>query len=145
MFDRFHISFCCLLLCDQVASLSGAGGSMNTSSTVNNTDGKGGGTGGAAGSGGRGHDCSKAGGGQGGGETSPGSPKGSRNDDKCHQGNSPRRPIVIDKALVIRLASQYTPCAGCSAAVKALLKRPIHELRLLNAVMCDDEVNNALR
>lgn len=56
-----------------------------------------------------------------------------------------QQPIVVDKAHVIRLASQYTPCAGCSAAVKALLKRPIHELRLLNAVMTDDESNNTLR
>lgn len=54
-------------------------------------------------------------------------------------------PILVEKSQIIRLASQYTPCAGCSAAVKALLKRPIHELRLLNAVMTDDETNTALR
>ncbi|GAB5030588.1 Hypothetical protein NocV09_00302540 [Nannochloropsis oceanica] len=44
----------------------------------------------------------------------------------------------------MRLASQYTACTGCSAAVKALLARPLHELRLLNAVMADDPSQNAL-
>ncbi|CAM9294349.1 unnamed protein product [Chrysoparadoxa australica] len=40
-----------------------------------------------------------------------------------------------------QLATQYTPCAGCSAAVKSLLEKPINTLRLLNAVMedVDDE------
>jgi len=56
-----------------------------------------------------------------------------------------RKPVVVDKALIIRLASQYTPCAGCAAAVKALLKKPIQELRLLNAVMYEDETQGALR
>lgn len=44
-------------------------------------------------------------------------------------------PVVVERAEIIRLASQYTPCAGCSAAVKGLLQRPIEELRLVNAVM----------
>lgn len=50
---------------------------------------------------------------------------------------SPRRPapVVIEHSEIIRLASQYTPCAGCSAAVKGLLQRPIEELRLVNAVV----------
>lgn len=44
-------------------------------------------------------------------------------------------PVVIERSEVIRLASQYTSCAGCSAAVKGLLQRPIEELRLVNAVV----------
>ncbi len=56
-----------------------------------------------------------------------------------------RRPIVVDKAHITRMAAQYTPCAGCSAAVKALLKRPLAELRLLNAVMADNPAQNCLR
>ena len=44
-------------------------------------------------------------------------------------------PVVIERSEIIRLASQYTPCAGCSAAVKGLLQRPIQELRLVNAVV----------
>lgn len=44
-------------------------------------------------------------------------------------------PVVIERSEIIRLASQYTPCAGCSAAVKGLLQRPIEELRLVNAVV----------
>lgn len=44
-------------------------------------------------------------------------------------------PVVVERADIIRLASQYTSCAGCSAAVKGLLQRPIEELRLVNAVM----------
>lgn len=47
----------------------------------------------------------------------------------------PPPPVVIERSEIIRLASQYTPCAGCSAAVKGLLQRPIVELRLMNAVM----------
>jgi len=37
------------------------------------------------------------------------------------------------------MALAYTSCAGCSAAVKGLLQRPIEELRLVNAVVeeCD--------
>lgn len=53
--------------------------------------------------------------------------------------------MVVDKAQVIRLAGQYTPCAGCSAAVKLLLQRPIADNRLLNAVMADDPEGNCLR
>lgn len=51
--------------------------------------------------------------------------------------SSPCRParIVIERSEIIRLASQYTPCAGCSAAVKGLLQWPIEELRLVNAVV----------
>ncbi|CAM9506444.1 unnamed protein product [Phaeothamnion confervicola] len=44
-------------------------------------------------------------------------------------------PVLIEKTHIIRLASQYTPCAGCCATVKGLLERPITELRLLNAVV----------
>lgn len=44
-------------------------------------------------------------------------------------------PVVIERAEIARLASQYTPCAGCSAAVKGLLQRPIEQLRLVNAVV----------
>lgn len=49
--------------------------------------------------------------------------------------NSEPPVVKIERAEIIRMASQYTPCAGCSAAVKGLLQRPIEELRLVNAVM----------
>lgn len=49
-------------------------------------------------------------------------------------------PVVIERSEVIRLASQYTSCAGCSAAVKGLLQRPIEELRLVNAVVEESDV-----
>lgn len=52
--------------------------------------------------------------------------------------------MVVDKAQVIRLAGQYTPCAGCGSAVKALLARP-GDVRLLSAVMADDPEGNCLR
>lgn len=44
-------------------------------------------------------------------------------------------PVVIERSEIIRLASLYTRCAGCSAAVKGLLQRPIQDLRLVNAVV----------
>lgn len=47
--------------------------------------------------------------------------------------------VTIERSEIIRLASQYTPCAGCSVAVKGLLQRPIEELRLVNAVMEESE------
>eukprot|EP00903_Cladosiphon_okamuranus_P019575 g18003.t1 len=44
-------------------------------------------------------------------------------------------PIVIQRSEIINMAQAYTSCAGCSAAVKGLLQRPIEELRLVNAVV----------
>jgi hypothetical protein len=86
-----------------------------------------------------------AGGGAGAGQCPGGASGGAGNSSNPQSSDTTRKPVVIEKAHIIRLASQYTPCAGCSAAVKALLKKPIHELRLLSAVMYEDESNNALR
>lgn len=44
-------------------------------------------------------------------------------------------PVVIERSEIINMALAYTSCAGCSAAVKGLLQRPIEELRLVNAVV----------
>lgn len=44
-------------------------------------------------------------------------------------------PVVIQRSEIINMALAYTSCAGCSAAVKGLLQRPIEELRLVNAVV----------
>ncbi|CAN0559334.1 unnamed protein product, partial [Ectocarpus sp. 12 AP-2014] len=50
---------------------------------------------------------------------------------------SPSRPpsVMIERSEIVNMALAYTSCAGCSAAVKGLLQRPMEELRLVNAVV----------
>ncbi|CAB1110940.1 unnamed protein product [Ectocarpus sp. CCAP 1310/34] len=48
--------------------------------------------------------------------------------------------IVVEKELLAKLALHNTSCAGCVASVRALLARPLSELRMLKAVV--DEHGN---
>jgi hypothetical protein len=52
--------------------------------------------------------------------------------------------FVVHKEELIKLAGQYSTCAGCSAAVKGLLSKPVFELRLLNAVMDEGQETDCL-
>lgn len=74
----------------------------------------------------------------------------SRDDfDEILNGENPQTgqgdAICVSKEVISRLAAQYTTCAGCSAAVKALLSRPLAEVRLVNAVMEEDPQGRVLR
>ncbi|CAM9573657.1 unnamed protein product [Pylaiella littoralis] len=48
---------------------------------------------------------------------------------------APLSDIVVEKQLLAKLALHNTSCAGCIASVRALLARPLSELRMLKAVV----------
>eukprot|EP00752_Nemacystus_decipiens_P004884 g4444.t1 len=50
-------------------------------------------------------------------------------------GTLPLGEIVVEKQLLAKLALHNTSCAGCIASVRALLARPLSELRMVKAVV----------
>ncbi|KAG5177470.1 hypothetical protein JKP88DRAFT_347013 [Tribonema minus] len=54
-------------------------------------------------------------------------------------------PIVVAKKHIVQMAAQHTSCAGCVAAVKALITQPLSNLRMLAAIMDDDGSNLVLK
>ncbi|CAM9552293.1 unnamed protein product [Choristocarpus tenellus] len=57
-------------------------------------------------------------------------------DIHCYKDNGNLLPgsITLEKSNLVKLASRHTSCAGCIAAVKRLLAKPLSELRMLSAL-----------